>query len=44
VADFAGFAAEGATARRPARRYGSGRVFGRNAARNLPRLLSIVDS
>ncbi|MEA5366921.1 DUF1205 domain-containing protein [Amycolatopsis sp., V23-08] len=44
AADFAGFAAEGATDALEARRYGNGRVFGRNAARNLPGLLSIVDS
>ncbi|WP_305879352.1 nucleotide disphospho-sugar-binding domain-containing protein [Amycolatopsis sp. WQ 127309] len=44
AADFAGLAVGGATDRLSARRYGNGRVFGRNAARNLPGLLSIVDS
>ncbi|MEV7097666.1 nucleotide disphospho-sugar-binding domain-containing protein [Amycolatopsis sp. NPDC051045] len=44
AADFTGFAAEGEPGRLAERRYGNGRVFGRNAAQNLPGLLSIVES
>jgi UDP:flavonoid glycosyltransferase YjiC (YdhE family) len=44
TADFAGFAAEGTPELLAARRYGNGRVFGRNAAANLPGLLEIAAS
>jgi UDP:flavonoid glycosyltransferase YjiC (YdhE family) len=42
-ADFTGFSASGESGQLAARRYGNGRVFARNAARNLPGLTSIVD-